>query len=228
MDRATEIELLEYLSGFITDHKLRRFEQVLAQRTRHATVVLEDIFQPHNASATIRSCDLFGVQDLHVIEMRNRYTVNPGVAVGASKWVNLIRYGKRGEDNTTRCFQDLKEKGYRIVATTPHRDDVLIDELDITSPYALVFGTEETGLSETALDLADEYVRIPQVGFTESFNISVSVALCLYETTRRLRASSVNWRLSDEEIFQLRLAWARKVVRNSAMLEKEYLAGRGR
>ncbi len=222
LDRETKIQLTEYLGTFITDHKKMRFEEVLAWRTRHITVVLEDIYQPHNASATIRSCDCFGVQDLHVIENRNRYTLSPGVSVGASKWVTLHRHNRRDRENTTSCLQQLRESGYRLIATTPHREDKLLHELPVDEPLALLFGTEETGLSDTALEMADEYLRIPMFGFTESFNISVSVALTLYELTKRLHGTEVNWRLSEEEIIDLRLAWSRKVVSRFRQLEEKF------
>ena len=226
MDEHLRQELIEYLSGFVTENKLNKFEEVLSFRTRHITVVLEDIFQPHNASAVMRSCDLFGVQDVHIIENSNRFTVNPGVTVGSSKWLNLNRYNKRGEDNTTACLNHLKEKGYRIVATTPHCDDVLLPDLSIEKPFALLYGTEETGLSDRAMELADEYMKIPQVGFTESFNISVSVALSLYDVAHRVWASGIDWQLSEEERIELRLRWLRKVVRRYQSLEDHFFATR--
>lgn len=226
MDTKTRQELMDYLSGFITENKLAKFEEVLASRTRYVTVALENIFQPHNASAVMRSCDLFGVQDVHIIENSNRFTVNPGVTVGSSKWLNLHRYNNREQDNTAPCLLGLKEQGYTIVATTPHQDDVLLRDLPVDEPIALVYGTEETGLSETALELADVYMKIPQVGFTESFNISVSVALSLYDIVERVRASDVAWQLSEEEKTELRLAWMRKVVKRFRNLEDRFFENR--
>jgi len=227
VDKALQQDLIRYLTGFITDNKRDKYEEVLALRTRYITVVLEDIFQPHNASAVMRSCDLFGVQDIHVIENTNRFTVNPGVTVGSSKWLSLNRYNQRDADNTTACLSQLRARGYRIVATTPHRQDCLLHDLPVDKPFALLFGTEETGLSETALNLADEFVRIPQVGFTESFNISVSVALTLYDTTQRLRQSGLPIGLSEEEKAEIRLAWLRKSIRRSKMLEERFFEERG-
>lgn len=226
MDLQTQLDLLDYLSGFITENKKTKFEKVLDFRTHHIAVVLENIYQAHNASAVIRSCDLFGVQNLFVIENTNRYTLNPGVSVGASKWVDLKRYNKREADNTTRCLNDLRKKGYRIVATTPHRNDVTIDELPIDKPFALVYGTEETGLSPVALDMADEYVQIPQVGFTESFNISVSVALSLYEVTKRLWKSNADWKLSEQERLNIKLNWMRRVLARHKGLEERFFENR--
>ncbi len=213
--------LLKYFSQFITENKLSRFEEVLQERTRHITIVLEDIYQPHNASATIRSCDLFGIQDLHVIENKNRYTINPDVTLGSSKWVNLHRYNRPDENNSPRCLQDLKDKGYLLIATTPYTDKMLPD-LPVDQPMALLFGTEETGLTDEALEMSDDRVRIPMYGFTESFNISVSVALSLYDTVTRLKRSGLNWALPESVKQEIRLQWMRKVIRKHAMLEAQY------
>lgn len=215
--------LLDYLSGFITPHKLNRFDEVIKQRTRYITVVLEDIYQPHNASAVLRTCDCFGVQDVHIIENQNTYTVNPDVALGSSKWLSMYKYSGN-ENNTPQAIKSLRDKGYRIVATTPHKDDVTLQELSLDKgPLALVFGTEMRGLTSSSLELADEFMKIPMYGFTESFNISVSAALTLFYLTEKLRNSSINWQLSDEEITDVKLQWAREVVKRSDLLENEFL-----
>jgi tRNA (guanosine-2'-O-)-methyltransferase len=215
--------LLDYLSGFITPHKLNLFDEVIKQRTRYITVVLEDIYQPHNASAVLRSCDCFGVQDVHIIENQNTYTVNPDVALGSSKWLSMYKYSGN-ENNTPQAIKSLRNKGYRIVATTPHKDDVTLQELSLDKgPLALVFGTEMRGLTSSSLELADEFMKIPMYGFTESFNISVSAALTLFYLTEKLRNSSINWQLSDEEITEVKLQWSREVVKRSDLLENEFL-----
>ena len=214
-------DFLQHLLSFVSENKQNKFDEVLAQRTRHVTVVLEDIFQPHNASAVLRSCDCFGVQDVHIIENRNKYNVNPHIAVGSAKWLNL-NYHNQQEENTVACINSLKEKGYTVVATTPHKDDVLLPELPIDKPIALLFGTEMEGLTDTALAHADTYMRIPMYGFTESFNISVSAALCLQSITERMRNSDINWQLTEEEKDEIKLEWAKKVIRNWKGYEKEY------
>jgi tRNA (guanosine-2'-O-)-methyltransferase len=224
-DPALRKALIKHLEEFLTENKRQRFDEVLPNRTRHVTVVVEDIYQPHNASATMRSCDLFGIQDLHVIENHHRYSLNPGVSVGASKWVTLHRWNQRGEDNTMLCLDDLKSKGYRVVATTPHENDILLPDLPVDQPFALVFGTEQTGLSQRAIDLADDFVKIPMVGFTESFNISVSVALCLYDVMHRLWRSEIDWKIPPEEHDELRLTWLQKAINKSPALIRDFLAG---
>jgi tRNA (guanosine-2'-O-)-methyltransferase len=218
-------ELIEYLSAFISDNRRSKFEEVINWRTRHITLVLEDIYQPHNASAVLRSCDCFGIQDIHVIENRNKYTVNPDVALGSPKWLNLVKYN-RHEDNTRACLIGLKEKGYRIVATTPHKDDYNIQDLPVDGKLALVFGTELEGISDTVRELADEYVKIPMFGFTESFNISVSAAICLHTLVMKLHASGIDWKLGEEEKSEVLLNWLRNSISKSELLEKEFYSRR--
>lgn len=195
--------------------------EVIRWRTRHITLVLEDLYQPHNASAVLRSCDCFGIQDVHIIENRNKYTINPDVALGASKWLNLIKYN-HDENNTREALCSLKEKGYRIVATTPHTNDVDIQELPVEKPLALVFGTELEGISEAVREMADEYVRIPMFGFTESFNISVSAAICLSHLVGKLHISKVNWALSDAEQDAVLLEWYRNSIYKAELIEKDF------
>lgn len=211
---------LDHLFNFVTENKQTLFNQIITERTRHVTVVLENIFQPQNASAVIRSCDVFGIQDLHVIENDNKYNLNPKVVLGASKWVNLFKYN-RHENNTLNCINQLKKQGYKIYATTPHTNDMLISDVPLDE-NAFMFGTELTGLSETAMQNADGFVKIPMYGFTESLNISVSAAILLYEVSKRLKESNINWQLSDEEKIEQLLIWAKKVVKNSDLIENEF------
>jgi tRNA (guanosine-2'-O-)-methyltransferase len=217
--------LLEKMLEHISDNKRNLFDQIIENRTRHITVVLENIYQPHNASAVIRSCDCFGVQDLHVIENTNKYELSKDVDMGSSKWVNVIRYN-RTDDNTVECLQALKQKGYRVIGTTPHKNDCMMNELPLDQPVALVFGTELTGLSETALNACDGFAKLPMYGFTESYNISVSVALSLYELTGRMRNLNLNWHLSEAEKIATKLQWVRKVIKHSAKVEREILSRR--
>jgi tRNA (guanosine-2'-O-)-methyltransferase len=218
--------LYQYLAGFISEDRREKFEKNINLRTRYITLVTEDIYQPHNASAVVRSVECFGLQDVHFIETRNRYNPNPDVTMGANKWINIHHHS--GElNNSISCVQKLKAQGYRIVATTPHKNDQLISELDLTKgKIALFFGTEQEGITPDILDNADEFVKIPMYGFTESFNISVSAAICLYELLPKLRKSTVNWQLSEEEKEEILLEWARGSVKRSDLLEKEFLAGK--
>jgi tRNA (guanosine-2'-O-)-methyltransferase len=218
----TRQQLLDFMTGFISENKKNKFETNILNRTRHITLVLEDIFQPHNASAVLRSCDCFGIQDVHIIENDNPYQVNPDVALGSSKWLTLYKYNA-AVNNTAGCLERLKTLGYRIIATTPHQDGHTPEDLPLDRKVALVFGTELEGLSPLALGMADGFVRIPMYGFTESLNISVSAALLIRSLTERMRASEIHWQLTEEERLDIRIAWAKNVVRKSAILEKEFL-----
>ena len=218
-----DASMLEFLSQFITDERRKRFDEILNFRTRHITVVLEDIFQPHNASAVLRSCELRGIQDVHIVENTNRYDVNPDVVLGSTKWLNMYYY-EESEFNTHVAYHLLREKGYKIVATCPHRNDFTPDTLPLDQPVALVFGTEKLGLSDYAVEQADMHVRIPMYGFTESYNISVSAALLMYELTNRLHASTdIDWHLSEAERNALRLVWTRRSLSRIRQYERKFL-----
>lgn len=225
-------ELVEYLSGFVSEKRLKRFNELIQHRTRHVTVVLEDIYQTHNASAVLRSCDCFGVQDVHIIENKNKYELNPDVELGSHKWLSLHRYNKQ-EHNTLECIQSLKQKGYKIIATTPHpqtaeenseqkKKSCTIEKLDLTNKIALVFGTELNGITNVVSNEADSFVKIPMYGFTESFNISVSAAICLYELTARLRKSDLKWHLSNEETIAIQLQWLRNSLTKPELIEEKF------
>jgi tRNA (guanosine-2'-O-)-methyltransferase len=221
--------LLEFLKQYVSERRFRRFTEVVMHRTRYLTVVLEDIFQPHNASAVLRTCDCLGIQDVYIVENRNNFSPNPDVALGADKWLTLTHYRDPDGDNTRRALYELKQKGYRLVATSPHRKSNSPENFDLEKgKAALLFGTELTGLSETALSMADEFLQVPMVGFTESFNISVTAAVVLYTLANRLRNSSISWQLTDDEQKQLLLEWMRNSVRNPEALERWFHETRGK
>jgi len=218
----TDAERYSLLAPFISDNKRELFDRIAPERTRHVTVVMEDIYQPHNASAVVRTCDLIGVQDLHIIENRNKYTVNPDVTLGSSKWTDMHRYRDREADNSLACLHALKAKGYAIVATSPRADNVTPETIALDKPLAFCFGTELTGLSDALMQHADVLLRIPMHGFTESYNISVAAAITLYTVMQRLRASDVAWRLEDDALQALKLSWARKTVHSASHLEARF------
>lgn len=213
----TDLKLLEYLKTFITPQRQSRIEAVLSQRTRHFCVAVEDVYQLHNTSAVMRSCDVFGVQDLHVIEERNLKRIDREIAMGAQKWVDVHRYHKV-ED----CIKELRKQQYQIVATTPHTNDVLLSDFDVTKKSCFFFGRETEGLSETVLQQADCFLKIPMVGFTESLNISVSAAIILQDVTSKLRNSHVTWQLSSEEINEQYLKWIKKTVKDYDKIVARY------
>jgi len=221
-DLEYKTSLCNFFKSFKLEKRIKLMDKVLSERTRYITVALENIYQPHNASAVLRSCDCFGIQDVHIIENSYQYELNPHVSLGAAQWLNLHRYNSQ-ENNTPGCIAELKEKGYRIVATTPRLEAVSIHDFDVSKGrFALLFGTEKFGLTPEACDLADEFIRIPMYGFTESFNISVSASLCLFHFTERIRSGNTKWELSDEEKVEIYLDWFRNTSTNSEEIEKTF------
>ncbi|WP_459209873.1 TrmH family RNA methyltransferase [Aquimarina rhabdastrellae] len=219
----TDLELVQYLESFLTPRRLSLYSKVLAQRTKHITVVTEDVYQLHNTSAVIRSCDVFGIQDVHVVEEINAKRIDREIAMGAQKWVDVHRHNK-----ITSCITDLKTQGYQIIATTPHNDAVMLENFDISKPTALFFGRETEGLSDAVLKEADGSLKIPMVGFTESLNISVSAAIILQHLTTKLRASQVNWQLSEEEKASIRFEWTKKAIKShKEIIERYYKENKG-
>lgn len=218
MDR----RLLDYLGRFVTDSRKRLIEEVLRQRTRAITVVLEDIYQPQNASAVIRTCDCFGIQDLHVIEQLHKFRVNPKVVHGASKWVDIHHFSG-SPSNTEECIRILRAKGYRILATTPDPGAAPLYDVPLDQPAAVLFGTEKTGLTREAFSLADERVTVPMYGFTESLNLSVSASLVLSILRNKLQESGLHWHLSEAEKNEIRLKWYRHSVSHPDILVREFM-----
>jgi tRNA (guanosine-2'-O-)-methyltransferase len=219
---AMNSKLISYLEGFITEKRRDRFNSILEHRTRYITVALEDLYQPHNASAVLRNCDCFGIQDVHIIENRNKYLLNREVTMGSDKWLNIYKYNTTA-NNSYLAIDELRKKGYRIVATTPHDGEVKLEDFNPgTSKFALFFGTELKGLSEEVTRNADEFLTIPMFGFTESFNISVSAAIILYTLSARLRESELDWQLSEGEKNEIKLDWLRKSIKDSAGIEREF------
>ena len=209
--------LLDYLQNFITEERKQRFLEIISQRTNHFTVAMEDVFQMHNTSAVVRTCEVFGVQQAHSIEGRYGKRLDEKIAMGAQKWVDVFRY-----DDTQKCIDILREKGYQIVATTPHKDAYLLNDFDISKKSAFFFGTEKEGLSKKVRAQADTYLKIPMVGFTESLNISVAVAIVLQQLTDKLRRSNIKWQLTDEERYSVLEQWTKISVRNVNDVIKRY------
>ena len=212
-----DTEYLAFLENMLTDRRKEKFLTVLSQRTNHFSVAIEDVFQLHNTSAVMRSCEVFGIQQLNVIEEKYGKRIDKEIAMGAEKWVDINRF-----DSIDDCIKHWQDKKYRIIATTPHASDCDLEDFDIDCPAVFFFGTERNGLSPQVLDAADGFLKIPMVGFTESLNISVSAAIILQQLTSRLRNSTIDWKLSEMEILEKRLAWARSSIKDIARIEARY------
>lgn len=219
-------ELIDHFLKCITNERKALFEELIQKRTKYLTVVLENIYQPLNASAVLRSCDCFGIQDVHVIENYNEFKPDREVAMGASNWLTVNRYDMN-ENNTLDCIQSLKNKGYRIVATSPHNSQTDLINFDLSKgKTALFFGTELEGLSDVVLENADEHLHIPMYGFTESFNLSVSAAICLYEMRMKMEKENIKWQLTEDEKNQVLLNWLRYSIDRSEIVEEDFLKNR--
>ena len=210
--------VISFLSDIVTEKRLERIEEIIARRTRYLTLVLEDIYQSQNASAVLRTCECFGVQDVHIIENFNSYNINPMVVQGSDKWLSIHRYNQ-SENNSKQAVDRLKSDGYRIIATSLDADSIDLDNLDIeTGKCAIVFGNEHQGVSEYLIEQADERVKIPMYGFTQSLNISVSAGIIISQLMQRIKNSVAGWRLTDAEQKTLRLEWLKNSVKNPQML----------
>lgn len=210
-------QLLEHLLSFLTDRRQNLFDEVISKRTRHFTVVTEDVYQMHNTSAVIRSCDVFGIQELHVIEEKISKEIDREIAMGAQKWVNIHRH-----HSTKECIDNLKENGYQIIATTPHNNSTELKDFDISNKSAFFFGKENEGLSDIVIDAADGYLKIPMYGFTESLNISVSAAIILQSVVTRLKDSVIDWELSEQEKNEIKLDWVKRSVKSSVKIIERF------
>lgn len=222
MDQQTKLNRLCHILAEVAGDQAELVERVLAQRTRWLSVVVEDLYQPHNGAAVIRACECFGIQDLYVISKRNPFRVSEEVVAGAAGKVTIHPGPPAHESNTRTVLNGLKDKGYRIAATSLRDGCIPISELDLCHKTAILFGTEEQGLSEEAHQLADVFVRIPMYGFTQSFNISVSAALSLFQLSQRLRSANVPWPLEESEKMELRLQWLAQTVPDSTPIIAEY------
>lgn len=218
MKNTSDINYLTYLETFITESRRDNFLRILQQRTKHFTIAMEDVFQMHNTSAVMRTCEVFGIQELNVIEERYGKKIDKEIAMGAQKWVDINRFNTIGS-----CIDDLKAKGYQIIATTPHENDCLLDDFDITKPAALFFGTERNGLSEEVINNADSFLKVPMYGFTESLNISVCAAIIMQNLSTRLRKSGIAWQLTEDEILEKRIDWTRKSIKDFDYITRKYL-----
>lgn len=211
-------QLIDALLQYITPTRQQTLMNALQYRTYHFSVLLEDIYQPHNASAILRSCDAFGIQDVHILEQYNTFKPNQEVAVGSTKWVSIHPYK---DTSISNIYNKLRTKGYQIIATTLGEHSTTLDTFNISKPSVLVFGNELKGLTQEAIESADSSLYIPMFGFVDSFNISVSVAIILSNIITRLHTSQVPWQISKEESENILFTWLKNDVHKSeAILQR--------
>ena len=212
-------ERIDYLATFMTEERFSLFEQTLSMRTTYLTILTENTFHPHNAAALIRHCEAFGVQRMHTIETRCQFDPSQNISRGSDRWLNLVRHS-----STSEALSALKAEGYRLVATTPHRESCTPETFDVKKgKFALIFGTEHAGISDEAMAAADEYLRIPMCGMVESLNVSASAAILIYQLAQRVRAQVEGWQLSEEEQTRLLYDWTRLSVKDAGrILERKF------
>lgn len=205
---------IEYLSQFMLPERAQTLSDVLDRRTRYMTICMENTFHPQNASALVRHCDAFGVQDIYTIEELCKFKPNVNIVKGTDKWVTLRR-----NRSTAEAISAMRAAGYRIIATTPHHGDCAPEDFDVTAgPFALVFGTEHEGISQEVTDAADGFLRIPMQGFVDSLNVSASAAISIYLLSQKIRSSVPDWALSEDEKAELLFHWMTRSVRDAARI----------
>lgn len=198
------------LSSLIVQQLLQKFSsekahsiaKILAARTYHITLVLEDLFHEHHVATMIRTAECFGIQDAHLIKVRHQIPLFNSISKGAQQWVSIHEYS-----SSKACLSALKSQGYKIVATVPDNNALALHELPLEHKIALCFGTERQGLTADVLEQADYRITIPMKGFTQSFNVAQSASIIMYDVIRRLEQSSINWTASNEEQYALLQKW---------------------
>ena len=205
----------------MSEERYERICEIASKRTRHFSVVIENLYQSHNISAILRTAECLGLQEIHIIENDFQYEISPQVAMGANKWLSVHQHNQQ-KTNTIQCLEAVKKQGYKIVATLPHENDCLLDDIPIDEKTAFVFGTELNGLTQEAIAMADAFVKIPMYGFTESYNVSISVALTMMNVIERLRKSDINWKLSEQEHADLVLQWMKKTIKDADRIVERF------
>jgi tRNA (guanosine-2'-O-)-methyltransferase len=209
------------LAPLLTEDRIARIDQVLAARLGSVVPVVEDTYDPHNAAATIRTTEAIGLGELHVVEVEHRFSIAGGITRGAHRWLELHRWG-----SVEAAAGALRGRGFRVFATLPGAPHS-IDDVDVTTPVAVVFGNEHAGMTPAAVAACDGAVGVPMFGFTESFNLSVTVALAMSRIAARRRAAIGSpGDLEERRRRELRARWFALRIRGAVgILERALGAG---
>lgn len=213
-------ERIDYLSSFMLEERFATLRRALAMRTDYITVLTENMFHEHNASAIVRHCEAFGVQNIHTVEELCPFSPTLNIVLGTDKWIDIHRHA-----TTTEALAALRKEGYRIVATTPHHKSCTPETFDVTKgKFALVFGTEKTGVTDEVMAEADEFLQIPMCGMVDSLNVSASAAILIYMLSERMRRECEGWQLDEERHIRTLYDWCRYAVKDSErLLERKFL-----
>jgi tRNA (guanosine-2'-O-)-methyltransferase len=185
--------------------RFQKLARALHRRQPDLTVLMESVHKTHNLSAILRNCDAVGVLEAHAIPPEDGLQIHAHTSAGTAKWVRLIRHR-----TIQAAVEELKGRGFRVIAAHPGPDAVDFREIDYTVPTALMMGAELLGLSDEALALADQRISIPMVGMAQSFNVSVAAALLLFEAYRQRDAAHMydESRIDPDESKRILFEWA--------------------
>lgn len=208
----------EYLKQFLTDERLSKIEFYAQESSDFVLPVMEDIFQFRNAAAIVRSVEACGFHKIVAMESENEFNPNLRVTKGAETWVEVEKMPHQLES-----LKKIKEKGYKILAVSPEKNAIMLPDYDLKEPVALVFGTEKEGVTEEILDFADETLAIPMYGFTKSFNVSVAAAICFYDLKQKLVKSDLDYKLSNEKLWELKVRWAKNSIKSGEEILQKFL-----
>ena len=211
-------QIFEYLKQFLTEERLRKIEHFSERSSDFVLPVIGDVYQFRNAAAIVRSVEACGFHKVVALEEENVFEPNLRVTKGADTWVEVEKM-----PNTLESLQKIKNQGYKILAVSPEKNAVMLPDYQIQSSIALVFGTEKEGVSDEFLDFADETLAIPMYGFTESFNVSVAAAICMYDFKQKLLKSDIDYFLKDEKLLRTKIRWAVNSIRSGQEILDKYL-----
>ena len=204
--------LMEHLSP----RRLQRVVDVAAARLQGITVVMENIADAHNASAVLRTCEGLGIDTLHVVEQPNKWEKNKAIARSADDWITV-----RKHQGLARCLGDLSADGFTLYAADVGPGCVSVADVDVDTPVCFVFGSEHSGLSKRAKALTDQRFTVPMHGMVESFNVSVSAAVALWEvTSRRRRRLGSAGDLSLDQATARALRFLKRAVKNPELVAR--------
>jgi len=211
------------LAPMLTDDRVARIDAVLAARLASVIPVVEDVYDPHNGAAVIRSGEAIGLQELHVIEPGERFQALAGITRGCHRWLDLHRWPQ-----ATACVESLRGRGFTVLATTPDAA-VPVDQIDVSRPVAVIFGNEHAGLPASTIAACDGAVVLPMLGFTQSFNLSVSAALITSQLAARRRAFlGRDGDLDDTRRANLRARWFSLKIRGVLGVVERAVSGQTR
>jgi len=201
------------LRPFLTDRRAQRIEEVIARRLAGVTVLLENLYDHGNIVAILRTCEALGVHGVNLIELDGKFKAAKKVSQGAEKWLDL-----RIHEGVTAAVDDLHTRGFTVLAADLEATQSL-DEIDVSRPVALVFGSEGTGISDELRAAADGRYIIPMIGYTQSLNVSCAAAIALHDVTKRYRAALAGpGDMTPEQQAGVRELFYRRAVRQSDML----------